>query len=181
MSNSLQQIPALASKVQGPLKDLERKILDQQAKIECWLREQWRKTPPPIYASVDLRNSGFKIAPVDTNLFPAGFNNLNSSCLPLAIQAAQAVFEQIMPGCLRILIIPENHTRNPFYFESVATLQDILLKAGFEVRIGSLIKDLQQPKEVTLPSGRSFLLEPLHRSENRIELADFSPLFIIVK
>jgi oxygen-independent coproporphyrinogen-3 oxidase len=26
---------------------------------------------------VDLRNAGFKLAPVDTNLFPAGFNNLN--------------------------------------------------------------------------------------------------------
>jgi glutamate--cysteine ligase len=43
---------------------------------------------------VDLRNAGFKLAPVDTNLFPGGFNNLAPEMLPLAVQAAMAAIEK---------------------------------------------------------------------------------------
>ena len=32
--------------------------------------------------------AGFKLAPVDMNLFPAGFNNLNPAFLPLSVEAA---------------------------------------------------------------------------------------------
>src|SRR5476651_2163693 len=105
------QIPNLITALHGPLPALEQQLLDQQTPIEAWFRHQFHKTPPPFYASVDLRNAEFKIAPVDTNLFPAGFNNLNSLFLPLAIQAIQATIEQLMPGCVTILLIPENHTR----------------------------------------------------------------------
>lgn len=31
----------------------------------------------------------FKLAPVDTNLYPGGWNNLSEAMLPLAVQAAQ--------------------------------------------------------------------------------------------
>ena len=117
---------------------LEQLLLDQQTSIEAWFRNEFHKTPPPFYASVDLRNASFKIAPVDTNLFPAGFNNLNPSFLPLAIQAIQATIEEVMPGCQKILLIPESHTRNPFYFENMGKLQELILKAGFKVSIGSL-------------------------------------------
>jgi len=48
-----------------------------------------------VYCSVDLRNAGFKLAPVDTNLFPGGFNNLSPEMLPLAVQAAMAAIENI--------------------------------------------------------------------------------------
>jgi len=46
---------------------------------------------------VDLRNAGFKLAPVDTNLFPGGWNNLTPEMLPLAVQAAMAAIEKICP------------------------------------------------------------------------------------
>ena len=65
-------IPALTTAVQGPLADLERRILDASTTVEHWFRSEWQEHTPPFYSSVDLRNSGFKLAPVDTNLFPAG-------------------------------------------------------------------------------------------------------------
>ena len=34
-------------------------------KIEAWFRNQWVKYPAPFYSSIDIRNSGYKIAPVD--------------------------------------------------------------------------------------------------------------------
>src|SRR2546425_5252632 len=97
-------------------------IVENCFAIETWFRQQWRKAPPPIYASVDLRRCNFKLAPIDTNLFPAGFNNLNANCLPLAVQAAQETIERLLPECLNILLIPEDHTRNRFYFENLAAL-----------------------------------------------------------
>lgn len=177
----MQRVPHLTTALTGPLERLERDMLTNQAMIERWLRQQWRETPPPLYASVDLRNAGFKLAPVDTNLFSAGFNNLSPEFLPLCVQAAQGVIEQAMPGCARILLIPENHTRNAYYFESLATLRDILLKAGYEVRIGSLLEDLKEPKEFPLEkSQRTILLEPIERVGKRIKVGDFSPCFLLL-
>ncbi|MEN9848401.1 MAG: hypothetical protein RL368_1141, partial [Pseudomonadota bacterium] len=77
------------------LKRLEAHLLANQSSIEQWLRQQWLQTPAPFYASVDLRNAGFKIAPVDTNLFPAGFNNLNTSSLPICIYAVQSALSRL--------------------------------------------------------------------------------------
>lgn len=64
-------VPHLTTALTGPLLELERRFLDSQTLIEQWLRTQWTEHTPPFYASCDLRNSGFKLAPVDTNLFPA--------------------------------------------------------------------------------------------------------------
>ena len=94
-------IPALTTPVQGPLADLERRILDSSVTIEHWFRSEWQEHTPPFYSSVDLRNSGFKLAPVDTNLFPGGFNNLNPQFLPLAVQAAMTAIERICPDARR--------------------------------------------------------------------------------
>lgn len=179
-SNNRYEIPCLASHCLDPLHQLEQHLLAAQPAIENWLREQWRKTPAPFYSSVDLRNAGFKLAPVDTNLFPAGFNNLSEDFIPLAVQAAQETLERLVPGCLRILLIPENHTRNTFYFENLSTLQDILHKAGFEVRIGSLLEDIDVSKEINLESGGSLTLEPIQRQGDQIKVNNFLPCFILL-
>lgn len=174
------EVPFLTTASNGPIGQLEQKILNNQIAIEAWFRNQWRLNPAPLYSSVDLRNAGFKVAPVDTNLFSAGFNNLNPAFMPLCIQAMQATLEQIMPGCLRLLLIPENHTRNVFYYESLGTLQTILQSAGFDVRIGSLREDLTAPESIELPSGRQLTLEPLQRKGNRIGVENFSACVVIL-
>jgi glutamate--cysteine ligase len=56
-------IPQLSTASSGPLADLERRILDGSAAVEHWFRGQWQEHTPPFYSSVDLRNSGFKLAP----------------------------------------------------------------------------------------------------------------------
>lgn len=173
-------VPHLTTVLTGPLLKLERHLLDHQAAIEWWLRGQWLDTPPPFYASVDLRNAGFKLAPVDTNLFPAGFNNLNPAFMPLCIQAMQSAVERVCPRAAKVLVIPENHTRNLFYLENLATLVTMLNKAGFEVRLGSLIEDLTEPRTLDLPSGRKIQLEPLLRVGNRVGVKDFFPCMILL-
>ena len=108
-------VPHLTTALTGPLLELERRILDNGTAVERWLRTQWLEHTPPFYSSVDLRNAGFKLAPVDTNLFPGGFNNLNPAFLPLCVQAAMSAIEKICPEARNLLLIPENHTRNQFY------------------------------------------------------------------
>ncbi len=176
----LQPVPHLTTALTGPLQHIERHFLDRQADIEAWLRAQWQRTTAPFYASVDLRNAGFKLAPVDTNLFPAGFNNLNPDLLPLAIQAMQSAIERICPTARQLMLIPENHTRNRFYLESLAALQDIIEKAGYRVRICSLLPDLKEPLTLETPSGRRLLLEPVRREGRRLVLDDFDPCMILL-
>ena len=176
----LHAVPHLTTALSGPLHDIETHLLEHQAEIETWFRQQWLKTPAPFYASVDLRNSGFKLAPVDTNLFPAGFNNLNPAFMTLSIQAVQSVLERICPKAVRILLIPENHTRNKHYLESIAALQEIITKAGFEIRIGSLLPELEEKLTIDLPSGRKLLLEPIQRYGNKVQIDDYEPCLVLL-
>lgn len=87
-------VPHLTHALNAPTLDLEKRILAAKPTIEHWFRKQWQHHTVPFYCSVDLRNSGFKLAPVDTNLFPGGFNNLNPTFIPLCIQAMMIAVEK---------------------------------------------------------------------------------------
>src|SRR5215813_11333175 len=154
-------VPHLTTSLTGPLQELERVVLDQRPEIERWFRNRWLAHPVPFYCSVDLRNAGFKLAPVDTNLFPGGFNNLAPEMLPLAVQAAMAAIEKICPDAKNLLLIPERHTRNMFYLQNVARLSLIMRQAGLNVRLGSLSEEITEPTPIELPDGQTLVVEPL--------------------
>ncbi|MBC7802378.1 MAG: glutamate--cysteine ligase [Candidatus Parcubacteria bacterium] len=173
-------VPHLTTALNGPLLELEQRMLDASTAIERWFRLRWLEHEPPFYCSVDVRNSGFKLAPVDTNLFPGGFNNLGAAFIPLAVQAASAAVEKICPDARNLVLVPENHTRNRWYLENVATLAAILRQTGLEVRIGSLNPEITAPTELETASGRKLTLEPLQRTGARLEVGDFNPCAILV-
>jgi glutamate--cysteine ligase len=173
-------VPHLATASNGPLLNLEQSILTAQPTIEHWFRTQWLEHTIPFYTSVDLRNAGFKLAPVDTNLFPGGFNNLNHDFLPLCVQAAQSAIEKICPEARGVLVVPENHTRNQFYLQNVAQLVTILKQAGMRVRVGSLLPEITEPTTLQLPNGGILILEPLKRKGNRLWLENFDPCVVLL-
>jgi glutamate--cysteine ligase len=173
-------VPHLVTALNGPLLDLERKILEATPAIERWFRLEWQEHTPPFYCSVDLRNAGFKLAPVDTNLFPGGFNNLPQEVLPLAVQAAMASIEKICPDAKNLLVIPERHTRNAFYLENVARLALIMRQAGLNVRFGTLDENIHGPVTIPLADGQKIVLEPLERSPRRLGLKNFDPCSILL-
>ncbi len=173
-------VPHLTTALKGPLLELERRILTAQPTIEHWFRTQWQEHTPPIYSSVDLRNSGFKLAPVDTNLFPGGFNNLNPEFLPLCVHAVQSTLEKVCPEARGVLLIPENHTRNQFYLQNVAQLALMLRQAGLNVRIGSLLPEITAPATLDLANGSSLTLEPLQRRGNRLGVEGFDPCVVLL-
>jgi len=173
-------VPHLTTALTGPLLELEKTFLDKATDIEQWLRVQWQEHRPPFYGSTDLRNSGFKLAPVDLNLFPGGFNNLNDAFMPLCIQAAQSAIERICPDARSLLLIPENHTRNQFYLQNVAKLVSILRLTGLNVRIGSLLPDITEPTVLELANGATLTLEPLQRRGGRLGLEGFDPCAVLL-
>jgi len=173
-------VPHLTTALKGPLLELERRILTAQPTIEHWFRTQWQEHTPPSYSSVDLRNSGFKLAPVDTNLFPGGFNNLNPEFLPLCVHAVQSTLEKVCPEARGVLLIPENHTRNQFYLQNVAQLALMLRQAGLNVRIGSLLPEITAPTTLDLANGSSLTLEPLERRGNRLGVEGFDPCVVLL-
>ncbi len=175
-------VPHLVTALNGPLLELEKKILDATPVIERWFRLEWQEHTPPFYCSVDMRNSGFKLAPVDTNLFPGGFNNIAQEMLPLAVQAAMAAIDKYCPDARNLLLIPERHTRNTFYLQNVARLIQIFRQTGLNVRLGTLSEDIKSPTTLELPEGGTLTLEPLERSANgrRLGLKNFDPCTILL-
>ncbi len=172
-------VPHLKTALTGPLQELERHLLKHQSSIEAWFIQQWKTSPAPFYASVDLRNSGFKVAPVDTNLYPAGFNNLNPDALPLCIQAAQTGLAKF-DASRNILIIPENHTRNKAYFSSLSALKNILDKSGCKTKIGSLIPELSEPMHVPIDEQNDLTLHPIQRTQDQLHINEFVPDIILL-
>ncbi|NUY39702.1 glutamate--cysteine ligase [Wolbachia endosymbiont of Litomosoides brasiliensis] len=104
--------------------------------INNWFEAQFDSLALPFYSSIDLRNSGYKIVPVDANLFPAGFNNLSEMSKATAAKLMRSYFKEKQCKYKRVLIIPESHTRNKMYIENVLAIKMILQQAGFETRVG---------------------------------------------
>ena len=173
-------VPHLITALNGPINELEQRILDSTPAIERWFRLEWMEHTPPLYSSVDIRNAGFKLAPVDTNLFPGGWNNLTPEMLPLAVQAAMAAIEKICPEARNLLIVPESHTKNSFYLSNVLQLKRIFHQAGLNVRFGSLDPDIKDPTTLDLPTGETITIEPLIRTDRRLGLKDFDPCTILL-
>jgi len=173
-------VPHLITALTGPINELEQRVIDSMPAIERWFRLEWMEHTPPFYTSVDIRNAGFKLAPVDTNLYPGGWNNLTPEMLPLAVQAAMAAIEKICPEARNLLLIPENHTRNTFYLSNVAQLQRIFYMAGLNVRIGSINPEIKEPTTIDLPNGDSVTLEPVIRNKRRLGLENFDPCTILL-
>ncbi len=177
-------VPHLVTALTGPINELEQRVLDSMPAIERWFRLEWMEHTPPFYSAVDIRNAGFKLAPVDTNLFPGGWNNLTPAMLPLAVQAAMAAIEKICPEARNLLLIPENHASSSFYLSNLAQLRRIFHMAGLNVRIGSIDPDIKKITTIELPNGESVTLEPVIRKKGggrgRLGVKDFDPCTILL-
>lgn len=144
--------------------------------VMAWLEEAYQRTPPNFYSSVDLRHSGHKIAPVDTNLFPAGFNHLSEAARLRAVTHVQRFINDAPKDIHRVLIIPENHTRNLGYLDNLYALQSLLTEAGLEVQIGRLEKPEEAADDSSLiletSSGKQLIQHYVQKNGNYLETAD---------
>jgi glutamate--cysteine ligase len=162
--------------VMEQLKQLGQTRADE---IAAWCDARRMESGAPFYSSVDLRHAGFKLAPVDTNLFPAGFNKLSAAARTRASNRLKARFSHCS-SMKRVLVIPENHTRNQGYIDNLEALSIILRDAGCEVEIGSLIAT-DAAIEVTASSGAVLHEQPLTRAGSLLKtVGGFTPQLIVL-
>ncbi len=140
-----------------------------------WQSQCIQKAPPPFYCSIDLRDSGHKIVPVDCNLYPAGFNNL----CPEDLRTASDLFQLQIPEGSKVLILPETHTQNKYYIENIYYLSQMIQNAGYEVQVGWLAEG-KDPVLLEAPSGKKVTAYPVQIREGVLSALNFSPDFILL-
>lgn len=152
-------------------------------KINQWLL-YYEEQCSPLYTSVDIRDAGFKMAVVDTNLFPAGFNNLCEHGLADAVDLMKNAIFNRSPNAKNILIVAEDHTRNMFYLEHLRVLENIVANAGFHVQVAAFFaKETEfcgqsaQALELATASGGTVkvhcfknILEKVKKKESTLDL-----------
>mgnify|MGYP006280500313 CR=1 FL=1 len=153
-----------------------------QSRIEDWLESKYSSTKRLIYSSVDIRHSGFKIAPVDTNLFPAGFNLLSSSQAQKASEEITNYFKKYFEGQKRILLISESHTRNKYYLQNIHALSKILENADLKVKIAKISRAENEEEQEQLETSEGDIINvgSIQRDGDKIKSGDFTPEVIIV-
>jgi glutamate--cysteine ligase len=122
------------------MQDLIHQIKSRERDIESWLQSLEGAKEFPFYSSVDIRDAGFKTSIVDTNIYPAGFNNVCEHGLQEAEQYFKKAILKRVPNCKNIVIVTEEHTRNTWYLENARILQNVITQAGFNVRVASFLK-----------------------------------------
>jgi glutamate--cysteine ligase len=148
------------------------KWIKERSRIEAWLADYSQRWLPPLYASVDIRHSTHKIAVIDTNLFSAGFNNLDHTAQLRVIEGLKRAWRRRKLTPQRILLIPERHTRNLFYLESLGVLKRCLEAAGTEVRIG-FWEDASDPEQSQALFQQGWSL--ISTKDQRLALSDWVP------
>ena len=118
------------------IEDLEKRISQKRGEIGLWVESHLERIMVPFYSSVDLRFSEYKIAPIDTNVFPAGFNNLSRGFRERAGKLFGRALSSRYPSARKILLVPELNTKNAWYWENVSVIRSILEYAGYEARVG---------------------------------------------
>lgn len=159
---------------------LNQIIHKQQNSIEDWFQKQWQSVTVPIYSSVDIRHAGFKLSPVDTNLFPAGFNNLAFADHNQCAILFQKALARVADKARRVLLVPENHTRNRYYLDNVAILQRLLRQAGYDVRIGVNTGQIKHHQTLRAGLGDDVYCQPLKKTGNTIYVDGFTPDIVLL-
>ena len=150
-------------------------------KIDEWIKKKKEISKPPFYTSTDIRVSENKVVAVDTNIFPAGFNNLSNDFLKKSAKNIKMYIEKLNLPVERILIIPELHTRNPFYWDNIIAIKKMFEIAGILSDVGLIVDD-----------GTNFMIEfdstsdlkvkatTVDKSSNKVFVNDFMPDLILI-
>lgn len=161
----------------SPIQKQLHKILVHHCDRVCnWYDSKIKELPYTIYSSYDIRDSGYKVANVDANIYPAGFNNICPTDKETSVDLMKKFLKAHYPDVQKICLATEEHTGNPFYLENVATLEGLLVSAGYEVML-AFPKQMEEPLVLTSATGRSMQFFAGHPSGKKWK--EFSPQLIL--
>ena len=161
-------------------KELHLRLVEKHDTAMDFFKEKSKSCIFPIYTSVDIRDAGFKVTPVDANLYPAGFNNI---CDMDKEHAPDLLKDYILkhygPTFHKVLLITEENTANLFYWDNVWAIMTMIEEAGFECKVGFPVENTHI-SEITSASGRQISLSKLsYDKEGRLLADDMIPDLII--
>lgn len=151
---------------------LDKIIQAKKSDIADWFQAKEQLRAPLFYSSVDIRNSGEKIAPVDTNIFPAGFNNLSRAAQDKASEEVSKYLKKLDAAAQKIILVTEFHTRNSFYLSNVNALKKIINSAGYEVLCASFAEDFNQALDLTDSNEQALTIYPLSKKSDKLHIAE---------
>lgn len=137
---------------------LEKFACCRYNEIHRYIDQAQESLPQPIYSSVDIRESQYKYAPVDHNMYPAGFNNICKKDLKVASTLFKEGMKKHKANVKIVGILPESHTKNKYYLDNIYFLQDTLKGAAEEVILISPDHNLfpEDTTELTLTTQSEF-------------------------
>lgn len=152
--------------------EIHLKISRNIKKVHEWYADKRKGYAYPFYTSVDIRDSGYKVAVVDANIYPAGFNNI----CPTDQEAAGAAVESYLRTYYskpmeKICLLCEEHTSNLNYWDNVLTLKNIIEQTGRQVRL-SIPKQLDKVIEIKTASGQIAQVYPFIKKGDRAETGE---------
>lgn len=160
-------------------KHIHEKILAKLPTLGDWICNKEDGLIVPFYSSFDIRDSGQKVATVDANIFPAGFNNICEADREHAEEVAKTYLDKLYgTDTKKILLLTEEHTNNPFYWENVSALVKILEGAGRAVRV-AIPKQFSTPLVVESSGGKKIQVYSAMREGGGVNADGFIPQVII--
>lgn len=158
-------------------KSLHESFVSKNEQLCRWYANKASGLAVPIYSSYDIRDSGFKVANVDGNIYPAGFNNICPTDKDYSIEVFAKYLDRHYDGrAARILLVTEEHTNNPYYWENVLTIKSLLESSGRKVMI-AIPRRLTEPLQVSSVSGMS--IKVVSAFPDSAEYKEFNPQLII--
>ena len=133
---------------------MHRQIVKHWDSVQEWFKQQQEGLPFPLYTSFDLRDSGRVVAPVDANVFPAGFNNICQTDKENAVGLVGQYLDKHYPDISKnIVLVTEEHTKNSYYWENVYTLVQLIKDSGRNIQI-TFPKTIDEKFEVESATGQ---------------------------
>lgn len=156
--------------------ELEQFFCHNWNAVNAWIDHSQKELPQPLTSSVDVRESKHKYAPVDHNMYPAGFNNLCNKDLLNCSDHFKERFESIKPGIKRVGILPESHTKNKYYLDNLYKLKDTIAMGDLEVTLFSPDANLFAESGADVVELESFSGHKLTIHKAKVVNGEFHPV-----
>ncbi len=159
---------------------VDRLFWQHSESIEAWFDMAWQEVKPVFHSSIDLRYAAFKIAPIDTNIFPADFHHLSETSKERARNSIKLILAAngLITG--NALFIIANEIVHDDYFINVQALVSLFTSIGYQVRLGKLDQEFVAPATIKLPSGEELTIHPIAHQNNQVYVTDFVPDVILL-
>lgn len=158
---------------------LHAQIVKHLPKVREWFRSKRGTVDIPFYSSYDIRDSGYKVANVDANIYPAGFNNICATDRENAPPLVRYYLDRHYgEGVKKLMLVTEEHTNNAYYWDNVYTLSEILRGAGLEVCV-AIPRLATERATITTASGRQVNVVSAVVRNGEIHCACFEPDLVV--